>query len=293
MHQQKKGILLQHETLAKHLGSQSDYIYQRDQHLLNLCKEYDRICFREGRDIDVLARMTYAVSQPAPRYWVSEYRATIIVSEFERGKHTDNHLTLREKMYKDIYARYLELRKHRPDDSIFSIVFDIVNSQAPESYIDPKSAKIIVFRHISRLKSGMESATNKVRRLCEKIQKIKNERIHKNDEEYFSDRVNNDDIDILASAASGSIADGIIDSVADGRPLADEDVVRDASCQPDAPDDKHVLSAQPLFPCRRKGVAIHSLSAHCLDYSIRARRKHTNIRYVSSQLCIDWFDNHE
>lgn len=249
------------------------------------------MCFHNGQDINVLDRMAFAVSQPAPRYWISESRAAIIVYEIERGKYVSNHFELRERMYHDIYARYQELRKQRPDDSVFSIVFDIVNSEAPESYLTPNSAKTIMSRFLSRMRNGSNTAIDKARRLSQRIQQIQQNKIqHEND---FSSTVDDDYIDIFSCAASASIADGSEPVITDSQPHAVEDAVHLPSQQPVTSAHQHILSAEPLFPCRRKSVAVHSIDPRRVDYSIRARRKHTNIRYLSSQLCIDWFGDNE
>lgn len=248
------------------------------------------MCFHNGQDINVFDRMAYAVSQPAPRYWISESRAAIIVREIERGKYASNHFDLRDLMYQHIYARYQELRKQRPDDSVFSIVFDIVNSEAPASYLTPDSAKIILCRYMSRLRKKANTAIDKARRLSQRIQEIQKS---KNNEDDFTDPIDDAYINIYSRPASGSIADGAESVIPDREPVGCKDTLHLPSQQPDPSADQPVLSAEPLFPCRRKSVAVHSIDPRSVDYSIRARRKHTNIRYLSSQLCIDWFSDNE
>ena len=73
---------------------------------------------------------------PAPRFWVSEPRAAAVIGKMLHGE-DPTPLMYKEKreMYREIFRRFRALRPSRPGVSIAEIIFDIVNSPAPRSYI--------------------------------------------------------------------------------------------------------------------------------------------------------------
>lgn len=87
------------------------------------------------------------VNMPASRFWVSEERATIVVSSLLSGR--DLPETMRPtkcEMFSEIYRRVLELRKKRPTATIFQLVCEVVNSPAPKFYMLPRSAMDIIYK---------------------------------------------------------------------------------------------------------------------------------------------------
>lgn len=79
------------------------------------------------------------------RYWVTEERATIAVSNMLNGRGVCSS-DAKGAMYKDIFNRYLLLKKIHPNRPISWIVRLIVNSEAPEFYISPSRVKSILNR---------------------------------------------------------------------------------------------------------------------------------------------------
>ncbi len=62
----------------------------------------------------------------------------------------------KKEMYEELFRRFQELRKLRPDESIGSLVFEVVNQAAPRSYISPKRAQSIIYKAkiLKRQKNG-------------------------------------------------------------------------------------------------------------------------------------------
>lgn len=234
-------------------------------------------------------RMLYAVSQPAPRFWVSEARAKDIVGEMKRGQWKGKKVTTRARLAKCLYERYLELRRLKPKESILSIMMDIVNSPAPESFLSPLSAVVILCRHKKKIREGKRldvSPSKQPRRLTPAfIRPKQNEQ--QNNEEPVADTGSGDDCTAGDRTAPIRTGVGIVTAEPGGERNGEADLQLPAyrlaalACQP-------LLPADTLFPHARKSVAVLDGLGHRIDYAHRFDRRHTNIRYLRSQLCLEW-----
>lgn len=83
------------------------------------------------------------VSQPCSRFWVTEERATIVVSAMMRGDYAAVGLDKAE-MYKEICRRVKALRESLPNKPLAYIVAKVVNSPAPRFYLSVGSAARII-----------------------------------------------------------------------------------------------------------------------------------------------------
>ena len=82
---------------------------------------------------------------PAPRFWVSEARATAVIKMMWEGKDpTDGMIPEKRKMYREIFNRVKRLHEEEPATLLGDLVFRIVNEEAPSSYISWLSVKEIV-----------------------------------------------------------------------------------------------------------------------------------------------------
>lgn len=87
------------------------------------------------------------VNMPSARFWVSEERATIVVSALMAGRDLPpNMRPTKCEMFSEIYRRVLRLRHRRPTASIFELVCEVVNSPAPKFYMLPRSAMDIIYK---------------------------------------------------------------------------------------------------------------------------------------------------
>lgn len=100
-------------------------------------------CVREGFPTknDLYEQL---VNMPAERFWVSEERATIVVSQMMRGDKLENMLPTKREMFVEIYNRVIGLLACRRDEPLSALVFDVVGSPAPKFYMTPDSAKVII-----------------------------------------------------------------------------------------------------------------------------------------------------
>lgn len=91
------------------------------------------------------------VNLPSARFWISEERAAVVISQLLRGKDAlaDMRPTKRE-MFEEIFRRYLRLAERMPNAKPFDIVCMVVNSPAPKFYMAPRTATETIYK----IKSG-------------------------------------------------------------------------------------------------------------------------------------------
>ena len=129
----------------KNKGSIFEYEDARNRDLMRAYKEL----VEKSRRIYLPDICKQLVNMPSERFWVSEERAAIVISDMLKGRSIDNMTRNKREMYEEIYRRVLALREERPDASITELVSDVVEGPAPKFYLTPKSAKVI----ISKIKS--------------------------------------------------------------------------------------------------------------------------------------------
>ena len=91
------------------------------------------------------------VELPSARFWISEERATVVVSQLARGKNPLAKMRpTKREMFMEIFSRYRRLAPAMPDLRLSEIVALIINSPAPKFYMAPRTASEIIYR----IKSG-------------------------------------------------------------------------------------------------------------------------------------------
>lgn len=86
-----------------------------------------------------------AAEAPAPRFWVSEARAVRVISMMLKGDDALSGMRPEKRaMYEEIFRRVQEKKKQNPGAVLGDIVFEIVNSEAPRSYIDWQWAQRLI-----------------------------------------------------------------------------------------------------------------------------------------------------
>lgn len=91
------------------------------------------------------------VNMPAQRFYVSEDRAAVVVSQILRGRRVlDTMRQPKREMFEEILRRYIILHDKMPDVRPFEIVSEIVNAPAPKFYMAPRTAIEIIYK----IKSG-------------------------------------------------------------------------------------------------------------------------------------------
>ena len=126
----------------KTAGAYFEYEDERNRDLLGVFRKV--LSEGDGSPLPVVYRKV--VEHPSARFWVSEERASIVVSNIAKGDKLENMRPTKREMYMEIYRRVQELRKSRPKASNYDLVFDVVNSPAPKFYLTPGSAKVILHK---------------------------------------------------------------------------------------------------------------------------------------------------
>lgn len=87
------------------------------------------------------------VNSPSPRFWVSEERATAVVSAVMRGKPVlDTMRPSKREMFIEIHRRVMALKEIHPDWFLYRLVSEVIHSPAPKFYMEPSSALERLFK---------------------------------------------------------------------------------------------------------------------------------------------------
>lgn len=124
----------------KNVGSTFEYEDARNEDLM---RAYQRVLCMSG---DKSAADVYkkVAEMPAERFWVSEERAAIVISNMFKGRSIANMRSNKREMYEEIFRRVQALKKERPEDTIYELTFEVVQQPAPKFYLTPESARIII-----------------------------------------------------------------------------------------------------------------------------------------------------
>ena len=114
-----------------------------EERLENLMRVYDDYIVRCDyiRMPEVYA---YIANAPADRFYVSDARAAVVVSDMMQGKPLTSMRPLKREMFEEIGRRVMELMKLHPSWTMRKLCTLVVEQPAPKFYITPGSAKIMV-----------------------------------------------------------------------------------------------------------------------------------------------------
>ncbi len=100
---------------------------------------------RQSR-IDLERAFKDAVAQEAPRFWVSEHRAAVVIARMLKGEEDLSRMYEEKRaMYQEIFRRVKALRKKRPEAPVSELVEEVINAPAPSSYMSWQRAKGIIY----------------------------------------------------------------------------------------------------------------------------------------------------
>lgn len=126
----------------KNVGSKAEFAQERGRDLLRayfrclqLC---DRVCMP-----DIFKAV---VNMPAKRFWVSPWRATVVVGAIERGESIRHMRPTKQEMFHEILRRVNVLRQSYPGVCLSRLVEQVVQQPAPKFYLSPGSAKIYILK---------------------------------------------------------------------------------------------------------------------------------------------------
>lgn len=125
----------------KKLNSTSDFNQQRKEHLLRMYRR----SLAEQSKINAKKAYSFAAESPAPRFWVSEERAAEVISKILTDPcFTAGMFKEKAEMYMEIYRRIKKLRAVYPKAPLSALIFKVVNSNAPKSYISRSRTEAIL-----------------------------------------------------------------------------------------------------------------------------------------------------
>lgn len=126
----------------KHYGCTFECGDERDDDFMRAyCKQI------EGRAVVVLSEVFRSlVDMPSKRFWVSEERAAIVVSDMMRGATLERMRPQKREMFQEIHRRTVALLEEHTDMALSVAVAHVVRQPAPRFYLTPQSARIIFYR---------------------------------------------------------------------------------------------------------------------------------------------------
>lgn len=127
----------------KYSGSVLDFTEERNEALMGAYR-----AVIGSREVLSLAEISERiVNRPCSRFWVSEGRAAVIISEMLKGNPI--LYTMREtkqEMFQEIYRRVVSLREKHPKASLAFLVKEVIYSPAPKFYMRPRCAMEIIYK---------------------------------------------------------------------------------------------------------------------------------------------------
>lgn len=125
----------------KHKGSLMEYSQEREDDLIRAFYEYIENC----RHINMKEACKNIVNMPTQRFWVSDTRATIVITEMMKGTaNLDKMCPTKREMYEEILRRVIDLQKDEPSKTIHELCAIIVAQTAPKFYLAPGSARMMI-----------------------------------------------------------------------------------------------------------------------------------------------------
>ena len=135
--------------MRKH-GACFEFERERNADLLS---NYRRL-IADTKHIDYKDIYRQLVMQPSKRFWVSEERAEYVVSAMISGKPITGMRPNKMEMFCEIYRRAVRLLNERPRRSIADVVSEVVNQEAPQFYLTPESARVILIKAKKKKRYG-------------------------------------------------------------------------------------------------------------------------------------------
>ncbi|MBQ2857941.1 MAG: hypothetical protein IJB60_09245 [Bacteroidaceae bacterium] len=127
------------------MKKQGCYFYLEKERNNDLLRAFNLLYAQSSRTIDTSFYSELA-NQPSKRFWVSEERASIIISKMLSGNTLSNMIENKRQMFHDIYSIYQNLKREYPHLSHIELVCMSVNHQAPRFYLTPNTVKELIYR---------------------------------------------------------------------------------------------------------------------------------------------------
>lgn len=130
----------------KYKGCILDYTKERNKELVDALYRH----LRSAKVIRMPDICKQVADSPCSRFWVSEERATIIISAMLAGRPISKMRENKREMFEEIFRRFAALRPLYPDAPIFELVTKIVHQPAPKFYLTHRTVGLM----LQRVKNG-------------------------------------------------------------------------------------------------------------------------------------------
>lgn len=155
----------------KKIGSTSDFTDARDRELYSNFRQLLR-----SADMPLAGMFAAAAAMPASRFWVSERRAADVIGAMLRRDAdavTAHMCPQKQRMYLEIFRRVKAIMAADRGLCMTHAVDAVVCSGAPEFYLTPKSARVIIYRIRRRLRAEQRRIEQKNRALRAALSSLK------------------------------------------------------------------------------------------------------------------------
>lgn len=127
----------------KHKGCILEFTDKRNDELMAVF----RAAIANSQFIDLSEISKVVVNSPCSRFWVSEERATVVMSSMIRGFPVLQSMRpVKQEMFREIFRRVQQLKIDNPGRPLYDYVLQVVNSPAPKFYMKPRSAIEILYK---------------------------------------------------------------------------------------------------------------------------------------------------
>lgn len=126
----------------KYFGSILEFTRQRNDDIMRVYRE--KLASATVIVMPVIFQLV--ADSPAARFWVSEERASIVISAMESGRSLPTMRPNKREMFDEIYRRYTLLRQQHPTKTTYELVSTVVNQPAPKFYLTPRTVGEFVYR---------------------------------------------------------------------------------------------------------------------------------------------------
>lgn len=124
----------------KSIGDKAEYIPARNKDLYEVYKRK----VSETRQIRLLDVLGEVVKSPAKRFYIGERQAQVAVTSLLNGRPVPGVRPERRRMYDEIYRRCLDAMSGGRAVPLAELVREVIAQPAPEFYLTPGSAKVIL-----------------------------------------------------------------------------------------------------------------------------------------------------
>lgn len=126
----------------KYFGSILEFTRQRNEDIMRVYRE--KLASATVIVMPVIFQLV--ADSPTARFWVSEERASIVISAMESGRQLSPMRPNKREMFDEIYRRYKLLRQQHPTKTTYELVSAVVNQPAPKFYLTPRTVGEFVYR---------------------------------------------------------------------------------------------------------------------------------------------------